>query len=197
MKKLIFNSKLIALSIICVFALSQQANAQKLEPGDIDVNLGLGFGKTYYSFSYSGYSSFPAITISGDYGLTDDFGSGTIGVGPVIGYSRASYDYSGFGGDYKWVLSELILGARGTYHYEVIDNLDTYGGAMLYMINYRYKYTGDYGSFLGSDSDVVTDTDVKISIFAGAKYYFTDNIAAFGEIGYSITWLTVGASLKL
>jgi hypothetical protein len=47
-----------------------------------------------------------------------------------------------------------------------------------------YQYSRNYSSALYA------------SLFAGMKYYFTDNVGAFLELGYGVSWATVGASFK-
>ena len=38
---------------------------------------------------------------------------------------------------------------------------------------------------------------VLVELFAGARYYFTDNFGVMGELGYGIAWLKLGVSLKV
>lgn len=167
--------------------------AQIFGVGDKDINAGLGIGSTLYSGS--GYTTgVPPISASFDIGIKDDIGPGVIGVGGYIGYSSFKYEYSGFGWNYSWKYSALLIGARGTYHYELLDNIDTYGGIMIYYRNYTIKETGD-NTFTGSYSSLGSGLD--FAFFAGGKYYFSDNLSVFAELGYSVAWLTIGVSMRL
>jgi len=49
------------------------------------------------------------------------------------------------------------------------------------------------GATLDSDAGLYPD----YGFFVGGKYYLKDNLAIFGELGYSIAYLTVGITLKL
>lgn len=81
-------------------------------------------------------------------------------------------------------------------HFTGIDkeNLDLYAGLMASynLLNYSYEdnsgfnsgNTGNFGNAAG------------LTLFAGARYYFSDNLAAFAELGYGVAYLNLGISLK-
>ncbi|MBK6966075.1 MAG: hypothetical protein IPH20_19675 [Bacteroidales bacterium] len=56
---------------------------------------------------------------------------GSIGVGAYLGYTSAKWQYNYFGSDWGYKYSSLIIGARGTFHYPLVEKLDTYTGIML------------------------------------------------------------------
>ncbi|MCB9024666.1 MAG: hypothetical protein H6542_08910 [Lentimicrobiaceae bacterium] len=88
----------------------------------------------------------------------------------------------------------LIIGARGSFHYPLIDKLDTYTGLMIGMNIVSAKETGDIDplyNYSASSSGVIW------SWYAGGRYYFSDKFAAMAEIGYGIAWLNLGVALKL
>lgn len=174
----------------------------------MDFNLGLGLGTTFYSraaYTAPGYSftRIPTISASGEYAVTN-----AIGVGGYFGYTSFKWTYASSwynnGGWHNYVdtykYSFFILGARGAYHFDEfikIDKLDCYAGLMLgYNIakatysttdpsRGNIAYTGaSYGGF-------------AYSVFAGARYRFTDNIGVFGELGYGISILNIGLNVKI
>jgi hypothetical protein len=52
-----------------------------------------------------------------------------------------------------------------------------------------------FGDYIGTGYSV-NSSGVLYDLFAGARYYFTDNLAVMGELGYGIAWLKIGVSLK-
>ena len=77
---------------------------------------------------------------------------------------------------------------------EFLDKLDTYGGLLLGFRIVSDKYFGDPGYDYGGS---FTGSGLAYSFFVGGRYYLTDNIAVFGELGYGIAYLTIGATFKL
>ena len=106
----------------------------------------------------------PSVNVSADYGLVDHLinKNDAISVGGQVGLS--------FGGGNVSVL----VAARGNFHYQFIDNLDTYAGLSL-----GYAW-GGFG-FAGQ---------------LGARYYFNNKLAANVEFG-GLTGFALGISMKL
>ena len=178
MKKLLF------IVIIASFTL-MQVNGQEstFKKGESVLNLGIGLGSSYYSGFYT--SRAPAISASYEVGVVDGvLEKGSIGVGGYVGY--ASGKYSNY-----WKTSNFLIGARGSFHYPLVDKLDTYTGLLLGYNVYSTKY---YDAYYGGAS--ASASSPALAWFAGARYYFSDNFAGMAEIGYGIAYLTLGVSLK-
>jgi hypothetical protein len=122
--------------------------------------------------------------LSGEYGILDSFidGKAAIGVGGYLAY--AGEKLKGF--DMK--VSHFILAARGLFHYQFVDRLDTYAGLAL---GYESVSVSNGGGYNYGDS-----SGVFPSLFLGARYYFNDRLAAFGELGYGVAPLELGIALK-
>jgi len=185
-------SILLFLLVVCI---TSAVNAQPFKKGTNVASIGIGLGSNLLT-SYSGYSSSPAISLQYERGIQDIGGPGTISLGGYFGYK--SYTYSNI--NYNDKITYTIIGVRGAYHYngfnsgkDELSKLDVYGGIMVSanlgsekFTNYNgYTYRG--GSF-GSTAG--------ITAFVGGRYFFTDNIAAMAELGYGISYLTIGVSLK-
>ncbi len=133
--------------------------------GDKLLNVGIGVN-SYYSGGIPFGASF-------EVGVTED-----ISVGANVDY--LSHKYKGFG-DYKF--TALYFGARGNYHFNTLLNIenekiDVYAGVGL---GYRvFNWKDDYN---GSGLKSSYGSGVYFGILAGGKYYFTDNIGAFVELG--------------
>jgi hypothetical protein len=163
--------------------------AQVFDQGDKVLSLGLGLGATYIAFGTYYKISFPPVFVAGDYCLRENLGPGNLGVGAIFGFSSYKYDVPYYDWGYK--SSTIMFGGRGSYHFvDLVDKLDLYGGLALGMEIYSYK---EYGGYHYNEGSVGLYSEV----FAGARYYFSDNFAVMGEIGYGFAWLKIGVSLKL
>ncbi|MFO7656194.1 MAG: hypothetical protein R6W78_03940 [Bacteroidales bacterium] len=173
-------------ALLLVGMVPMEAKSQLFSVGQKDLNLGIGLG-TYYGARMA----IPPISLSLDYGIKDDIGPGVIGIGGYFGFGVSKdrlYIH-----DYGWRFMDIMVGARGTYHIEFIDKLDTYAGII---VGLRFRNSGPYGTW-PLEPKSYTDLFPNGGFFIGGKYYFQDNIAVFGELGYSIAYLTLGVTFKL
>jgi len=196
---LLFNPKLLtmkfkSLFLVALFAIgSLVANAQVVSKGDKIINLGVGFGTALYSGS--GYnSSVPPVSGSLEVVIKDDLfdGKGAIGVGGYLGYAAYKWKYSGF--DYGWKYSNIIIGPRGYLHYNFLEKLDTYAGAM---IGYNIVSSNSYGSYAYGGNYNASSSGVIFSGFVGARYFFNEKVAGMVELGSGIAYINLGVALKL
>lgn len=170
---------------------TRAARTGPFEEGTNALNLGIGIGSVY-SFGagfFDGSSSVsPAISLSYERGIRP-IGPGILGIGGYVGYQGASYD---LGGGDKIKYSDILVTVRGAFHYPVTAEFDAYGGVGIGIRHGSTSYEGDFfdGTSSASYNDFVT------GIFAGGRYFFTDNIGAFGEVGYDQSFLKVGLTAK-
>lgn len=175
MKKLFLLVAVLAFSALSM-------NAQSIfAKGDKVVNLGVGL------FSYLGDSGYkttiPPISASFETCIKDNLFNekSSLGVGAYAAYAGQKYD----SGEFDWKYSYIILGARGALHYQFVDKLDTYAGLMLgYNIA---SVSGDGAASAGG---------FTYSLYAGARYSFSEKFAAFAEVGYGIAAIELGISFK-
>jgi hypothetical protein len=189
--------KIILVKTLMIFALclgfSAGTFAQNVfSKGDRVANFGIGLGSYLGGAGYS--TKILPISASAEYGIKDNLfdENSALGIGGYIAYTSNRQEFSATGTNYGWDYSHFILGARGILHYQWVENLDTYGGLML-------GYNVASSSYFGSSTNKGTASSVggfTFSLFAGARYYFTDNIAVFGEAGYGIAALQLGIAFK-
>jgi hypothetical protein len=178
--------KLLLLIVIVCFSIPQiNAQDDMLVKGDKVVNFGIGFGSTYWGgFGYTGVV--PPLSVSFEVGILDGLidGKGSVGVGGYLGFS--SYKWADY---YRY--SNFIIGPRGTFHYPLLDKLDTYAGLVL---GYRIHTS----TWVGSGTEIGDNASggAISSAFLGARYYFSESLAAMAELGYGIAYLTLGVALK-
>lgn len=165
------------LMILSLVAISEMALAQH-SAGDKNLNVGIGLGSTFAT----GSSTIPPIGASFEVGIKDE-----ISVGGYLGYSASENKAGGFTAKYSYT----IIGARGSYHYDFLGNekIDTYGGLMLGYNVASAKWDGP--------GQVASAGGITYSFFVGGRYAFKDNLGAFAELGYGISYLQLGLNLKL
>jgi len=182
--------KLVILFIVVCFALNRLvAQDPAFVKGDKVLNLGIGFGSTWYSGNFY-HSQVPPVSASLEFGIVDNIlEKGVIGVGPYLGYSSYKWEYSDWG--YKY--SNIIVGARGNFHYPLANKLDTYLGVLL---GYNIVSSKEFGTPSGYDYKA-SSSGLSTAGYIGARYYFTEKLGVMAELGYGITYITIGIGLKL
>jgi hypothetical protein len=184
MKKLLFFSAFVYLTVLQLVA--QEPAFMK---GNKVVNLGLGIGSNLYTETYY-RTMFPPVSASFEVGVTDNIlEKGVIGAGGYLAGTSYQYKYSNKG----WNTTNIIIGARGNFHYPFVDKLDTYTGLMVGYGIKRIKYFGGYTdeNYTGSSSGI------QWAWFIGGRYYFRENLAVMAELGYGVTYINIGIALKL
>ncbi len=179
------------LLLLVILSIHLSGNTQPFVTGDKVINVGLGIGSTLYSGV--GYKTvFPPLSASFEYGVTE-LGPGILGIGGYLGFSSYKWDDTFGGSTYGWKYSSTIIGARGNYHYNFAEKLDTYAGLMLGFNVINSKATGDWPS----GYDFTANSSAFIwSLYIGGRYYFSDSFAAMLELGYGIAWLNIGVAFK-
>lgn len=157
--------KTIALTLFTVVSvMTCMAQNGAFSKGDKLLNIGIGVN-SYYSGGIPFGASF-------EVGITDD-----ISVGGNVDYLHTDYGYAGS----NLKFTAIYIGARGAYHFNNLleinnEKVDLYGGATLGYRSFSWN-DGDYdfGNKYGSG--------VFLGAFIGGKYYFTNSLGAFVELG--------------
>ncbi|MFA5670300.1 MAG: hypothetical protein WC967_13745 [Balneolaceae bacterium] len=149
--------------------------AQYPGKGTIDINAGIGVGH-----NLSGTGGLP-INLAVDYGYNEN-----ITVGGYLGY-LGSTTKTAWG---SWKYTNVVIGARGTYHHELAEDFDTYGGLILGYNAASAKWDGP-GAANASAGGIVYQG------FVGGRYHFTDNIGAYAELGFGIAVLQFGLTYRM
>jgi hypothetical protein len=190
MKKL---SRLSVLVIALAIIVSQSTvKAQAFKNGDMVGNLGVGFG--WYGYGY-GTTSLPAFSLSIEKGIKDLENIGPLSIGGIVGFKHASYAWNSAYSDYGW--NDIIIAARGAIHYDLfkVSKLDTYGGVALGLRLESYSHYIPNSSFQYEKAHT-NYTHGLFALYIGGRYYFSDKLAGFGELGYGLGYLTLGLSYK-
>ena len=166
--------------------------AQSFEKGTKVMSLGIGLGSSL--LNYSGSNQTPALSAQFEKG-TWETRSGVISLGGYVGYKAYKYADKSLGYSEKWTYT--IVGVRSSYHYTGLnlDKLDLYGGVMLSYNILKYKYTDDYG-YSGNYNTGSYGSGAGFTGFLGGRYSFSKNIAVTAELGYGVSYLTLGLAFK-
>jgi hypothetical protein len=176
----------IVMAAVCV-------NGQSFKNGDLVINAGLGVGYTYGLWGYD-VNSWPTLHVSAEKGIMDFENMGVIAIGGFLSYKH--FSVNGYSEELSW--SDTYVGGRGIFHYTDlgVDKLDVYGGIGLGLRFYTQP-TWVYTSTYNYRWDKETHTSAFLGLFLGGRYYLTDKVGVFGEVGYDAAWLKAGVSFKL
>jgi hypothetical protein len=161
--------------------------------GDRVISLGLGIGNTLY-IGGTGYSTMvPPLSLSFEQAVAEDlFDRGVLGIIGSVGYTAYKFRYNVDPYDFGWNYHNFILAAGGLFHYPLVERLDTYIGAML---AYNVTSIKDFGNTGDNQADSVGG--FLVAAYIGGRYYFSDQVAAFVQLGYGVAYLTFGVSYRL
>jgi len=181
-------------AVAAVSSISLGAKAQSFTKDAKIISAGIGLGSSLYG---TGGSGRPAISANYEQGVWPIGKNHVISMGGYIG--NTGYKYSGSSGGFTWEdkWNYTIVGVRSAFHYGGLNNnkFDLYGGFMLGYNIVSYKYTDNDPSFdYGSNG---SSSGIDLSAYLGGRYYFTDKLALYTELGYGVSNLSVGLSLKL
>lgn len=139
---------LICLAFITIAASAQETFSRR----DNILSFGVGFG--YHA----------TIDLKWEINVLDGIcnGKGGIGVGALLGT------------DFH---DSMVLGAQSNFHYEFVNNLDTYAGLSL-------------------GGDFTNSNHFHLGAQIGTRYYFNNHWAIMGEFGYGLSFAKIGATYK-
>jgi hypothetical protein len=167
--------------IIVFFTLFQTSYAQEtiFAKGDKVVSANVGFINLLYTGSGWNMRMTP-ISLAGEYGIVDGLINGKASIGVGVEFTHAQYKYTHL---QEYLYSNLLLETRGGFHYQFVDNLDTYACLII-------GYNIVSGESKYSISKPIWGTCL------GARYYFSNNFAVIGELGDNISLLKLGVAYK-
>ena len=178
--------KKFVLAAVAFIASLGAAQAQTLfSKGESALNIGIGIGH-----SYGGYGvTIPPLSVAYDYSVVSNLingNNGAITLGAYGAYTSTSIRYDGLG---SHSASHTVIGARGMFHYQFAPKLDTYAGLMLgYHIASYSSNVNSYG---------LSASGFDLGVILGARYFFTDRVGMFTELGYSIPYWNLGVTFRL
>lgn len=172
---------LLLMAVAGISAMSM--NAQSFGKEDNVAGLNVGFGGSY---------GVP-VSLTYERGVYDINNKMSIGVGGIVGYGGSSEKIM-YG---KWKYSNILLGARGAWHYTAIKKLDLYAGLTLGydVASSKFKWNDP------RDEEIIGELSSSAGGFlwgayAGARYYFNESFGVNAEVGYGLAYLNIGVTYK-
>lgn len=205
-----------SLLILCTIAasiISYSAKSQCYDENTHVLNVGLGFGNSYYKFTnVKGYESgrTPVFILSYEQPLKNKVGPGYIGVGALFSfqharerYTYADYFYNGIHyyneSYYQHNWNYYVIAARGAYHWDVLnsDKAEVYAGTIIGVRINSYNYTS-HNLNSATDNAALSEGPAypAFSVYAGARWYFVPKVALYGEVGSGLSFISGGLTFK-
>ncbi|MFH1297323.1 MAG: hypothetical protein ABIJ04_08645 [Bacteroidota bacterium] len=193
-----------SLFILCMFAGTSSSFAggrglmDPMTKGTWFINFGFGPGTNWQGAYGKGF--LPAAQVAFEAGMWE-IGPGIITLGGEIGGTFFSFKGTdsryGTGTEFKYTYTELVIAARGAYHYGWnVQGLDTYAGVAagprftLFSSQLPASYSGPV---IGKPSSV----GYGGGAFVGASYFFNEFLGINGEFGFNITYAQIGMVFKI
>lgn len=203
-------------TIILTFSLfligTNLTKAQCWEEGKVAVSIGYGFpnlGKSLLNAfdSNTGYKAtgFGPLHVKGDYALTDKFSFGVsmnfVNYGATYTVVGNVYDPTNtivIGSavyDNKISVLAYSINARMNFHFATTDKVDPYWGIGAGYGNRKITQTSTDPNYAFSSSFTAL-IPIGFETTIGCRFFFTENIGAFTEIGWSKSLIQAGLTAK-
>jgi hypothetical protein len=183
------------------FAVTGSMQAQSFQKKQMDLNIGLSVGNGRFVDVHHD-RAYPLLGISFDYGITDEFS-----VGGLVAWTNATYKYSSSSNcSGVWVnytdvyrINYSILGIRAAYHFDKIvlmDAIDLYAGVFLGQNFATYSFSTNDPCKHSAYLEKAYDGGATWAVFAGMRYRFNNRYGVFSELGYGLSYLTLGFNIR-
>jgi hypothetical protein len=172
-KRFILGLLIAAALVGSTYAVDWKSYPDSVQPGNILINAGVGFGTPL-----SGTMAIPPLSVSADVAMP--LGGLPFSVGGLFGFNTSTY--------YDWHYTGMVFAGRLGYHPDFgFKNLDTYAN---FSLGY-YIFTADV-------SGATSYSTFYYGFNVGGRKFFTNNLGAFVELGYSaLSFISAGVTLKL
>lgn len=151
------------------------------------ISPGIGMGSFLFYFPFQNYTPTPTVSIEH---AMNKIGSGELGLGIITGFRRLDVQYR----QTPAVWSHYALGATASYYPDALQG-DTYDLYASVHAGIAYNHYSDPKEIL--DNSYKDHAGFYGAVVLGGRYYFTNNIAVFGEAGIDLDWVKAGLSFRL
>jgi hypothetical protein len=173
-----FFAVLLVLAAGSVSAVDWKSYPEAIADDFVQIHFGVGMGHVPY-----GSVVIPPLIASADFNLPIEGIPFTLG--GIFGLTTSHYQYSADNVNVKYDITGMGFGIRFGYHPNFeIKNLDAYANVELgyYIVDVKYASPGS--------ANYPVSSGVLLGANVGARYFFTQTVGVFAELGYSV--LTVG-----
>jgi hypothetical protein len=189
-KKIVLVVALAMIGAGGISALNWQAFPDPIKEGDFMISPGIGFGTPLH-----GNMVIPPISASIDYAMPVGL---PFTLGALAGFTTSEYKGSHGGGNtFTYDYTGIAIAGRFGYHPDLgVKNLNISANIALgyYIYNAKAAYADTWSGDKPNPDDY---SRLYLSFNLGARYFFTNNIGAFLDLGYSaMSFVTAGATFK-
>ncbi len=173
-------------TILLLLALNLRlsANAPAADSTKIALNFTVGIKPSYGA----GEVGIPPLSVSMDFAIPPLAIPGEIRTGWLVGTSSSQIEFNG--GTVK--TSHYLIATRSSYHYPLIEGVDTYATLLLGVRAIR----AEENNFPGAQGRLPLRARPLVALQAGAKYYFMDQLGVMAEIGYGYSLINLGVCFR-
>ena len=193
-------TKLVPLIFLCMFFICTIAHSQSSPAGSFFISSGVGIIPSYTGKTTQ--TDFPAVNLEIGYRISKGFSLNT-----YFGYTAVSSTpkVHSDGIESEVQNKTKMIGLKGQFHRNFTDKIEMYGGALV-----------GISSFKRSETDMRTGEKVLRTIeepspynpnaptaqflysgVIGCKYWLNPKVGAYTELGFGISLLNLGVSVKL
>ncbi|TJZ62894.1 hypothetical protein FAZ15_00885 [Sphingobacterium olei] len=162
------------ITLACIlYATNSHAQSFKKEDKTLDVGVGIGGGLGI------------PIGLNYQQGVSD-----RISVGAYTAFATEKESFGSYG---NWRYTYILVAARGAYHIKTnSEKFDPYGGLILGYNIASVKWDGATDEPISSSAG-----GFLVGGYIGSKYWLSNKLGAFAEIGYGASILNLGLTLRL
>jgi len=179
-------------------------NNEPFSKGTNVLGLSIGVGG-YYSYWGYGYSETPNFVLTYENATFGNVGPGVISLGALLSYKGIGDNWVAGGYSYSEKWNYWIVGLRSAFHWNFTNSpkFDPYIGLMLgyYYINYTFSTDNPDYFHPGNPGYVYYASSYPnyyaLSLYLGARYYVSNKVGIWGELGYGYSTLALGVNFKL
>lgn len=193
MKKTILTAILGLTVILTVQA--QKSKITRFKAGDVELSASVGLLPTFIADKSN--TIVPPVGIRVGYRVTENFS-----LSGFVAYSSSETDRISLpdGTINHWENDYTMIGLRGAVHATRIVNWDIYGGFMagynISNVSRTIIEESDEKSNTPSPYQPTNSDTFSFGGFVGGAYYFKKNLAVFGELGYGVSLVNAGVTVK-
>lgn len=211
MKK-ITTSLSFMMALLCLSVIPTKSNGQAFEEGKHYVSLGYGYQavgvrtifKTFDSYAGFSVKGFGPVLAKYEYGVSDN-----VGIGVSLGYNTTDISWNREGeelnnetGEYEkrtyktgYKHSKLTAVARVNFHLAKHETIDPYIGLGFGFKSNQFNLSTNDPEFSETSLDF-RGIPIAMSASFGCRFYFTENIGAFIELGMGHGFAQGGLQMK-
>ena len=165
--------------------------SKSFKDGDMIIQTGLGFG---VPGNHGDSTIVPPVSVAFDWAKALGKKDLPFSFGGIIGYGRDLDKYTSLGYKTEIAYNYFLIGARIFFHFNLHKELDLYAGLMF---GYTIVSTNVTTSLPAGTSVNTEGSYFTPGVVAGARYFLTDNLAIYGELGYTFGYINGGVAFKL